>query len=398
MLEKFTDHPTDSLADSFAARARALRAEILAQADATERNRQVSAALMEKIHAAQLLRMLIPRSLGGGQTDLMSFVEAVEDVARADASTAWCVGQGNGCAFGAAFLAPEIAREVFGAAEAVVASGPSNATARALAVPGGYRVSGQWRYASGSRNAQWLGAHCNVFETDGSPRVTPPGKVAQMTVLFPKSKAVVTDVWRVMGLNGTGSDDYAVEDLFVPAEFSYTRDFAGDRREDGTLYRFSNFNIFGFAFAGVACGIARTMLDEFVALAGRKKPNAAGGVLSANAAVQQQVGFNEARLQSVRAYLFHTLEAAWDKVERTGECSSADRISLRMMSAFVIQSAKEVADFAYHAAGANAIFEDNPFERRFRDINVVTQQGQAHMSNFEAAGQLYLGHDASFRR
>ncbi len=379
------------------ARARALQPTILAEATATEANRQVSAALMAKVHEARLLRMLVPRSVGGDEVDLMTFVEAVEEVAKADASTAWTVGQGGGCAFGSGFLATEIAREVFGAPNAVLASGPNAPGAKAVAVEGGYIVSGNWRFASGSRNAQWIGAHCTVYEVDGTQRPVPAGKVAQITAIFPKTKAVMKDVWRVMGLNGTGSDDYSVHELFVPEAYTFTRDFAGDRREHGPLYKFSNFNIFGFAFAGIAVGLARTMMNDFRDLAGVKKTGPAMSSVGANAAVQQQFGFNEAKLRSARAYLYSTLNEAWEKVSRTGECTLEDRITLRMMSAFVIQTGKDVVDFVYHAAGSNAIFDDQPFERRFRDINVVTQQGQAHLVNFENAGQMLLGQGARFR-
>jgi alkylation response protein AidB-like acyl-CoA dehydrogenase len=392
MLHRPDDRPRPSLAE----RARALYPAIVAEADATERNGRVSKALMAQIHEARLLKMMVPRSIGGEEADLASFVEAVEEVAKADASTAWCVGQGNGCAFASGFLATEIAREIFGPQDAVMSSGPSNATAKAIAVEGGYRVTGAWRYASGSRNAQWLGAHCNVFEADGSPRKIIPGRIPQMTVLFPKHQAVVKDVWNVMGLRGTGSDDYEVNDLFVPEAYSFTRDWAGDRREQGTLYRFSNFNLFGFAFGGIACGIARAMMDDFIKLAAVKSPSGSG-TLRENAAVQRDFGWNEAKLQSARAYLYQTLNDIWEKVEATGECTPAERVSLRMASAFVIQTAKDVADFVYNAAGATAIFENQPFERRFRDIHVVTQQGQAHLSNFEAAGQLLLGLGAKGR-
>lgn len=385
------------LLSSHAARARALRSIILAEADATERNGQVSRELMAQIHEARLLRMMIPRSLDGDETDLSSFVAAVEEVARADASAAWCVGQGNGCAFASGFLAPDVARKIFGAPDAVMSSGPSNATARARAVKGGYVVTGAWRYASGSRNAQWLGAHCNVFEEDGSPRQPAKGQIPQMTVLFPKEQAIVRNVWNVMGLSGTGSDDYEVRDLFVPEDHCFTRDWEGDRREQGTLYRFSNFSLFGCAFAGIACGLARTMMEDFATLAAVKSPQG-GALLRDNAAVQRDYGWNEARLQSARAYLYATLDEMWSAVEQSGECTPAERIRLRMTTAFVIQTAKEVVDFVYDAAGATAIFANQPFERRFRDMHVVTQQGQAHMANFEVAGQLYLGLDARPRR
>lgn len=389
--------PDDETGSSLAERARALRPAVLARAEETEKYGRVSPTLMAEIHGARLLKMMVPRSIGGEEADLASFVEAVEEIARADASTAWCVGQGNGCAFASGFLAPEVAREIFGAEDAVLASGPSNATAKAIAVEGGYRVTGAWRYASGSRNAQWLGAHCNVFEADGTPRKPLPGRIPQMTVLFPKEKAVVRDVWNVMGLRGTGSDDYEVADLFVPQAYTFTRDWHGDRREDGTLYRFSNFNLFGCAFAGIACGIARSMMEDFAALAAVKSPGGSE-TLRENAAVQRDFGWNEAKLQSVRAYLYRTLEEIWEKVDRSGECTNAERIALRMTTVFVIQTAKDVVDFAYHAAGATAIFAGKPFERRFRDMHVVTQQGQAHLANFEAAGQLYLGLEAKGRR
>ncbi len=369
-----------------AERARALLPDIRAAAVEIERQGQVPAALMGRIHDARLMRMLLPRSVGGDETDLVSFVETIEEIAKADASTAWCVGQGSGVSFASAFLAPEVAREIFGPPDAVMASGPSTASAKAVAVEGGFTVSGSWTFASGSRNAQWLAAHCPVLEADGSPR-KPEAGPQQITAIFPKDKARITNVWQVMGLAGTGSDDYSVSELFVPKDFTFTRDHVPDRRESGTLYRFSNFNIFGLAFAGIACGLARQMLDDFVALAQVKRPNHAGAPLAANAAVQQQTGFNEARLQAARTYLYSTLTSTWDRVARNGGMSAEERIMLRMMTAYVIQSAKDVVDFAYHAAGSTAIFCDKPFERRFRDMHVVTQQGQSHMSNFEAAGQ-----------
>src|SRR4029079_2214385 len=118
----------------------------------------------------------------------------------------------------------------------------------------------------------WIGGHSTVCEADGSPRLGASGKtIEQRTMLFPKSQVTMIDTWQVMGLRGTGSDDYEVKDLFVPETYSFTRESDADRRETGPLYRFSIFNMFGMAFCAVALGIARTVLDDFIALAKAKK-------------------------------------------------------------------------------------------------------------------------------
>ncbi|MDB5572207.1 MAG: acyl-CoA dehydrogenase [Hyphomicrobiales bacterium] len=373
------------------ARAQALAPLIQAEADATEREGRVTAPVMAALHEAGLFRMLLPQSLAGAELPLPTFVQAIEAIARADASTAWCVGQGCGCSFAAASLDPAAAHKIFGAHDAVLAWGPSTKKARAVAVDGGYLVSGQWMYASGGRNAQWFAGHCPVFDRDGAPVLGANGRQFERTCLFPKALASITDVWQVMGLRGTGSDSYSVTDLFVPADHAFTRDHEADRREDGALYRFSILNVYGAAFSGVALGVAGAMLDAFIDLAQKKTPNSGTQLLRDSAAVQQQVGFNMARLRGARAYLLKTLEDAHEDILRAGRSTMEQKLAMRMAATYTIHQAREVADFAYHAAGASAIFASNPFERRFRDMNVVTQQVQAHMTNFESVGQALMG-------
>jgi len=371
--------------------ARALESLIAAASPQIERDGKVTAAVMAALHEKGLFRLLLPKSVGGAEMPLRDFVDVIEELAKADASTAWCVAQASGCSFTAAYLDPAAARDVFGPADAVLAWGPTTRNARAVKVDGGYQISGSWMFASGSRNAQWLGGHCPVFDSDGNPRPGPRGRPFDITAIFCKEKADVTDVWNVMGLKGTGSDNYTVTDLFVPDTHVFTRDNPADRREGGTLYRFSVINVYGLAFAAVALGIACALLADFIALAGRKAPNMSSQMLRDNAAVQQQVGYSHARLESARAYLHRETEEMWRALEGGSECAPAQRLHLRMVSTFVIQQAREVADFAYHAAGSTAIFSSQPFERRFRDINSVTQQGQSHMANFEPVGAALMG-------
>ncbi|MCC2096492.1 MAG: acyl-CoA dehydrogenase family protein [Hyphomicrobiales bacterium] len=395
MLDKTTcETATDALE-----KARALRPMIEASAADIEASRQVTPEMMVALHEAQLFRMLLPRTYGGLELDIPAFTRVVEEIAKADASTAWVVGQGCGCSFAAAFFEPQTAHEIFDRPDAILAWGPSNRNARAVKVDGGYRVSGQWVFASGSRYAQWLGAHCTLSNADGTSVLGENGQPVERSVLFPKSSATVTDVWDVMGLKGTGSDNYEVTDLFIPDAYGFTRDLIPERREDGLLYRFSFLNIYGAAFAGVALGVSRSMLDGFYALAQKKTPNQAASSLANNTAIQRETGFNEAKWQAGRAYLYDAWQNAWDDVAaRKGECTPEQKVSLRMTSTYAIHSAKEAGEWAYQSAGSTAIFQDKPFERRFRDIHCVTQQGQSFYTNYEPAGRMMLGLGAAPRR
>jgi alkylation response protein AidB-like acyl-CoA dehydrogenase len=188
-----------------------------------------------------------------------------------------------------------------------------------------------------------------------------------------------------------------VRDLFVPEDYTFTRELAADRREAGPLYRFSIFNMFGVAFSAVALGIARKALDDFIVLAKEKVPFTSTALLRDNGVIQSQVGLSEARLQAARIYVIETFRRLYALLADGGSLTHEQRINNRIVTTYAIQQAREVMNFVYHAAGATAIFESNPFERRFRDLNTVTQQGQGHYSNFEALGQTLLGTPPSRR-
>src|SRR5262247_1959229 len=373
------------------ARARAVAPLIAAHAARGDHEREIAPEVLTALHDAQLMRMLLPRSCGGLETDPLTFVQAVEEIAKADGSTAWCVVQASGCSMSAAYLAPEVAREIFSPERAVLAWGPFGPEGRVVPVEGGYRASGNWSFASGIKHATWLGCHCPVLEGDGTPRLGADGKPAERTVLIPKVSASINDIWRVVGLKGTGSDNYAIEDLFVADRYSFTRESAADRRERGPLYRFTTFHLYGTGFAAIALGLARASLDAFIALAATKVPKTKTFVLRDNAVVQSQVALAEAKLASARAYLLQVLEEAWAAAVRGEALALSQRAALKLAGTYAVHQGKDVVDTVYHAAGATAIFESNPFERRFRDVHTVIQQVQAQFANFEMVGQVLLG-------
>jgi alkylation response protein AidB-like acyl-CoA dehydrogenase len=377
----------------FVQQARALVPMIADAAEEIEGRRELTPAVVAALHDGDLFRMLIPRSLGGHELAPLIYAQAIEELAKADASTAWCVAQISGACTIAASLDHAAAREIFADdPRALLAVGPPHASGRAVAAPGGYRVSGDWQYASGSRHATWMAAHCPVLEPDGTPRLDANGMPVERTLIFPKSSVAMKDVWRVIGLKGTGSDSYSANDLFVPEQRSMTafgRNPA-EKRERGPLYQFTTFQLHGASFAAIAIGIARTSLDAFVELAKAKTPYGLKYLLRDNAVIQSQIGIAQSQLAAARVFLHHALDEMWLGAEARA-ITLDQRVQLRMASCNASQIAKQVVDTSYHAAGATAIFESNPFERRFRDVHTVSQQVQAHAAVFEAIGQYYLG-------
>jgi alkylation response protein AidB-like acyl-CoA dehydrogenase len=372
-------------------RARALAPRIAAAASQIEAARELPADVVAALHEAGLFRMLVPRSLGGGEVEPALFVQAIEELAKADASTAWCVAQICGVSTIAASLDREVAREIF-APGALLAVGPPHASGRAVAAPGGYRVTGNWQYASGSRHATFMAAHCPVFEADGTPRVSANNLPADRTLIFPKSSVTMQDVWHVMGLKGTGTDSYSVTDLFVPEARSMTafgRNPA-EKRERGPLYQFTTFQLHGAGFAAIALGLARASLDAFIELARAKTPYGLTYVLRDNAVIQSQIGVAQSQLAAARVFLIQALAEMYAGAQ-AGGITIEQRVNLRMASCHAARAGRQVVDICYHAGGATTIFEKNPFERRFRDVHTVSQQVQAHDSVFEAIGQYYLG-------
>jgi alkylation response protein AidB-like acyl-CoA dehydrogenase len=374
-------------------RARRLAPEIAACADQIEAERRLPAPLLAALVESGLFRLLLPRSLEGAEVDPVTFVRVIEEIARVDASTAWCLCQASGCSMVAAYLSPAVAAEIFGRdPRAILAWGPGP-DARAVAVDGGYRVSGTWSFASGSRHATWLGGYCPIYEPDGTPRRRPRGAPEGRTMLFPASSARLLDVWHVIGLRGTGSDAFAVSDLFVPREHSVARDDPAERRHPGALYCFPTGSLYASGFAGVALGLARTTLDAFVDLARQKTPRGFRRHLRENAVIQAQVAQAEARLESARLFLLASLEEIWGDVGRVGSLALDQRVRIRLAATYAIHQARGVVDFAYHAAGATAVFTSSAFERRFRDMHAESQQLQGRQSHFETAGQFLLGLD-----
>jgi alkylation response protein AidB-like acyl-CoA dehydrogenase len=376
------------------ARAETVRPTVSAESREIERTRRLPPALLDKLHEAGLFRLLLPRSSQGIETDPMTFFHVIEAIARDDASTAWCLSQAGGCAMSAAYLELPVAHEVFGSdPRAVLAWGPGPKV-KAVECDGGYRISGVWSFASGGRHATWLGAHCPIYQANGSPRLDADGVQQERTMLVQTEDVVWTDIWNTVGLRGTASDQFALDDFFVRADHSITREFDHECRETGPLYRMGSGTCYQVGFAAVACGVARGALDVFIDIARNKVPRGQTSALRHNAVVQSDLAQAEVGLRAARGFVLQSMADVWKSLSAGSLITVEQRVIIRMAATHAIHKAREAVDFAYHAAGATAIFDNHPLERRFRDIHTVTQQLQGRMSHFETVGAWMLGAEA----
>lgn len=357
--------------------AEALAPRVAELAELGERERHLPDELVASFRMAGLLTMGAPASLGGGQVAVDEMLRAVEAIARADAAAAWCAMIQSTSGVTGAYLAPEGAAEVFAGGDAIL-GGVYAPMGRAVRVDGGFRASGRWAFASGSRHCTWLVGGCLL---EGMP---PRG------LLFRAAEVTIHDTWRVSGLAGTGSNDFEVADVFVP--LARTTDLASERPLlDGALYKFPVFGLLALGIAAVALGTARGAIDDILELAGSKTPTGSRRKLAERPLVQFQVAQSEAILGSARAFVFDTVARCWTAADRGEELTLDHRARLRLAATHATTASAQVVDAMYNAGGGTSIYSTSPLQRRFRDIHAATQHVMVGPPTYELAGRILLG-------
>jgi alkylation response protein AidB-like acyl-CoA dehydrogenase len=368
---------------------RQLAPTIRAHIDSIEQERRLPEPVVRGLIDAGVFRMLMPRSLGGDELEPMTVCRVIEEAATHDGAVAWCtmIGAANGY-FGG-LLPAESAREVFADRDVVLAA-VFRPTGVAEAVGGGFRVKGRWPFASGIMHSQWVGASCRVLDGD-RPRLTPSGSPVMKLMFLPRAEASVIDTWYAVGLRGTGSHDFEVDDIFVPAARSVW--FTDPPAERGPLYSLPAVTLFAPMIASVSLGIARHALEIFKELARLKKPVWSQEALGASAVAQSQVGQAEGLLRAGRAFLFESLTAAWAAARNGLKLNWEQRGLLWLSAAQAVTQALQAVDILYRAGGASSVYSSTQLERCLRDIRTASQHIQVMPTNYELAGQLFLGAD-----
>jgi len=370
--------------------ARGLAPSIRKRAAEIETARKLPADLVMDIANARLFRVALPEAEGGLGADIVTTLQVIEEVARTDGSNGWCLAMGINTLRQSAQFAPDVRRQIFFSDPVGISAGSANPRGRAVAVPGGYRVTGHWFFASGCMHSSALHGACKVFDGD-APRLRPNGDhEVRIAYFYPKSSARIIDTWDVSGLRGTGSHDIEVADLFVPEERTFS---ALDLRArvTGPMNRMHGFDLAGCGFCCVGLGVARAAIDEFVELAQVKVPRSSSELLRDRAIVQAKIGEAEAVLRSGRALLFDVVEDMWETVLAARPITERQRADLRLAMTHAAQSAGTATHMVCAAAGTTSIFTKSPLERYARDAEVVTRHNQLQFVNYEAVGRTVLG-------
>ena len=368
--------------------ARKLAPMIRTYAGDTEAQRMLPAPVFEALVDAGLFHMAFPRSMGGGEIDLPTYVQVIEEIGKADASTGWVVNQCAIFATYAARMPRELARKIWiDTPRSIVANTPL-ANAQAVVVEGGYRVTGRQGFSTGCRNASWVAAHAEVIE-NGKVRLD-HGSPETRYMFVPVAEAELLDTWQVRGMRGTGTHHFAVNDVFVPADRTVLS-VTAPQYETGPLYQIPRTLEFASGDASVALGLARTCLTTFADLAGAKTPRAMQSLLRDQSMTQVIVGQAEADLRSGRAFLHEAVRDVWAQVSSGSPLTLDHRANLRIAATHAIRLAARIIDAVYSAAGATAVYESHLLQRHFQDIHVITQHLQSRLAHYEMVGRHWLG-------
>jgi indole-3-acetate monooxygenase len=368
----------------------ALAPQIAEYAEESERARRLSPPLVDALAEAGLFRLWIPRAFGGEEVDAVTFVEVVEATSRVDGATGWCVMIG-GCygAFGG-YLPGVAANEIYGSDPRVVSSGTFRPLGEAVVVEGGYRVSGRWPLGSGCQHCSWMVGGCRIVDGD-KPRLRADGTQVTRLLFFSAPDCKISDTWHSAGLRGTGSHDYSVADLFVPAEHSLS--FREQPVEKGPLCAFPTIGLFATAIAAVPLGIARHAIDIFKELARTKVAYRSRQTLNQHAMLQADLGRAEALVRSGRAFLYETLGAAWSSVSTGEMLDVTQRAMLWLAATQATSAATQAVDLMFTAGGSASVYASTGLERCMRDIRTAAQHVVVVPSNFEMVGQALLDFD-----
>ena len=362
----------------------ALAPELVARAPEVEAGRRLPADLLQQLIDAGCFRLLLPGTHGGLGADLPRHLQVLDALGRADGSTAWTVMIGGASWIDLAGLPRSTFDGLFAADPDVIVAGVFNPTGQLETVPGGYRVTGRWAFASGCEHAGWIWGNCVEGVVDGVPQL----RVA----LFEPDQVAIEDTWDTVGMRGTGSHHVRADGVVVPADRT-ARPMVDPPCLDVPIVRVPPPSAFGLSIAAVALGIARGALDEITALAADRTPLLAHGPIAVDPNFQAQLARADTDLAAATALLADTATTVWATAVGGGEPSPEERARTRAAAVWVVERAAGVVEAAYLAGGSAALHASSPLQRRLRDLATLRQHFLVRADTMVHAGELLAGQE-----
>ena len=368
-----------------------LEPDFRAAAAEVERQRTLTEPLVQAMADAGLYRMFLPRSLGGGEVDPLTYFDVIEALAQVEPAAAWSVLISTSTmTVTVRGIRDERLRPMFTTPRQTIMAGSGPPKGRTVPAPGGYRLTGQWTQGSNVLLAGWIHVGSHLYDGD-QPRLGPDGKPVYLRCVVPASDVKPLDTWDTTGMRGTGSHDFAITDVFVPAELVHGASEHSHRPQP--LYQFVGWT--HVAHAAVGLGIARVAIDEFVALAGGKRAtwHASEGRLATRTTIQAKVAQAEALVGSGRAYVREATRDVWETVCRRETPTPAQRAIYRLSIAQSYANAVQAVDLMYSLGGATSIYAASRLDRCLRDVHTAAAHVWVAPDTYELAGRLLLGLD-----
>jgi alkylation response protein AidB-like acyl-CoA dehydrogenase len=357
-----------------------------------DREGRLPAESVQAIRETGLIRAYVPRSLGGLELDPVSHALAQEELARHDSAAAWLLQVTGSTNWWCSRLPTQAVEEIYSNGPDEIIAVSFGNPVEAVAVDGGYRLTGQRPFASFCPEAGWIWLTALIMEADG-PR-TLDGHPVMLCAFFPASDATIVETWDTLGMRGTSSHDVSVTDLFVPEHrtFRIGIDHTPGPLYDGPLYSLAAMIAsLSSELCPVALGVTRAAIDEFIAVAQGKTPFNSMTTLRERPLAQINLGKAEGLLRSARTFLFDTIGRAWDHAVAGTEAPFEEKTEYLLAGINVHTSCAQAIDLIYSTAGTTGVYKRSRLEQHFRDVQVLRQHGFLNESRYQTVGQVALG-------
>jgi indole-3-acetate monooxygenase len=372
-------------AERFLAAVAELGPELEAAGAQAEAERTLPPATVRRLREAGFFWMKTPLELGGSELTPLDFCDVLEALAYHDASAAWTVMIGNGVTgLMSGSLGDSAIAEIFGGGGSLpIMAGQFVPRGVAVAVDGGYRVSGRWSFASGIMHAEWACGGCRV---EGGEEV--------VLVCVPKSEATVLDTWRAAGLEGTGSHDFTLEDQFVASEF--TMPLVGRGARGGPLFKLPHILFVANELSPFALGVARRAFDELLAMAPATARGFSGLTLAERPSFQKSVGEAYTEIRGAELLYRGVVRQAWEHVLANDEPLEASAIAKihACHTATASMCLHAIAEL-FRYGGGRVLSSSNSLQRHYRNLIALGQHAFISDETFETAGAVLLGEAAA---
>jgi alkylation response protein AidB-like acyl-CoA dehydrogenase len=370
--------------------ARGIAPVIRQHRDEAEHERRLSAPVLAALHEAGLLRMCTPRALGGLETDPVTRALVIEEISGHDSAAGWTLANPLDWAYLCARLPDAGAEEIYRGSTNVLIAAQFGRPMQAVPSEDGYRITGRAPFVSNCHDANWIASTAIVAPADGSAAPVEPEIVM---AYLPRESCEIVDTWHVMGMRGTGSNDVAVTDVFVPRAhtFPFVPEFTPGSHYQGPLYRFPLIGVVASNLPPLLLAVARQAIDEVTELAQGKVPVTRTTALRERAAAQAKLAQAEGALRAGRLLLYDTLRETWEATLVGQTISLRQKADLQLAMTHAVSSAVSAVELMYQVAGTSGIYTRSPLERHFRDVQVLRHHAFGAETRYETVGQVYLG-------